>query len=405
MLLLVHRMPYPPNKGDKVRSYHLLQHLVRRHRVFLGTFIDDPDDEKHVDTVRGLCAGSHFARLAPPSARLRSLRQMLNGGALTVGYYRDAALAHWARETIAQQGIDTAIVFSSSMAQYVEDPAALHTLVDFVDVDSEKWMQYARAHRWPLSWIYRREGRALRAYERSIASAAQRVYFTTTNEAALFTGLVPDLAGKVEVMGNGVDASFFSPDPARVSPFPLGHTPVVFTGAMDYWPNVDAVSWFAKEVMPALHQRNGSACLYVVGRNPGPEVRALAGDAVVVTGTVPDVRPYLQHAAVAIAPLRVARGIQNKVLEAMAMARPVVVSKTCGDALEASVGVDLVHANDAADYVREIELLLSNRQRGEEIGRAGRSRVLATYSWETRLSCIDLQIHRTLEPTDVEPCG
>lgn len=392
VLFLAHRIPYPPNKGDKVRSYHLLKHLAQRHRVFLGTFVDDPDDEKHVAAVRELCAGAHCARLHPGIARLRSLGQMLHGGPLTLGYYRNRSLARWVGETIARYGIDTAVVFSSSMAQYVQRPAALPLVVDFVDVDSEKWFQYARAHRWPLSWVYRREGRLLRNYERSVAALARRAYFTTTNEAALFERLAPDLIGKVEAMSNGVDAAFFAPDVARASPFPPDLLPIVFTGAMDYWPNVDAVSWFSKEVLPALRQRRPSARLYVVGRNPGPEVRSLAGDSVVVTGTVPDVRPYLQHAAVAVAPLRVARGIQNKVLEAMAMARPVVVSKICADALEATPGVELLHATEAADYVREIDQLLAQAQRAAEIGQAGRRRVLSDYSWEARLSCIDPQI-------------
>ena len=151
LLYLVHRLPYPPNKGDKVRSYHVLKHLVARHRVFLGTFVDDPEDEPHVDTVRALCAGLHAARLHPMRARVASLGGLLGGQALTLRYYRDAGLRQWVQETLSREKIDAAIVFSSSMAQYAELRPGLPTLVDFVDVDSAKWAEYAPRHRWPLS--------------------------------------------------------------------------------------------------------------------------------------------------------------------------------------------------------------------------------------------------------------
>jgi len=170
LLYLVHRLPYPPDKGDKVRSYHLLQHLLAGHRVFLGTFIDDPQDELHVDTVRALCAGAHFARLVPRGARLRSLGALVRGDPLTLGYYRDPGLARWVRQTIVGQRIDAAVVFSSSMVQYVEHVRGLPVLIDFVDVDSAKWTQYADQHAWPMSWLYRREGKQLLAYERAVAA-------------------------------------------------------------------------------------------------------------------------------------------------------------------------------------------------------------------------------------------
>ena len=161
LLYLVHRLPYPPNKGDKVRSYHLLKHLARRHRVFLGTFVDDPADEVYVDTVRNFCQDIHVARLHPRAAKLRSLSGLLTMQALGLRYYRDAALQSWVNQTRADQQIDATIVFSSVMAQYLDDMPSDESspvLVDFVDVDSAKWMQYAANHRWPLSWLYRREG-------------------------------------------------------------------------------------------------------------------------------------------------------------------------------------------------------------------------------------------------------
>ncbi len=389
LLYLVHRLPYPPNKGDKVRSYHLLKHLAARHRVFLGTFIDDPEDEVHLDTVRSLCAGLHAARLSPRGARIASLSGLLSGEALTLRYYRDAGLARWVADVLARETIDAAVVFSSSMAQYAEAHAGLPMLVDFVDVDSAKWSEYADRHAWPMSWLYRREGERLLAYERAVAVQARRSFFVTDKETALFHRLAPESAVTVEPLCNGVDAAYFAPDAAMPSPYSADECPLVFTGAMDYWPNVDAVSWFVADVLPTLRARWPTLRLHIVGRSPTPAVQALASDAVSVSGTVPDVRPYLQHARVVVAPLRLARGIQNKVLEAMAMARPVVAADTCVGAIDAVPGTDLLPAATAADYVAHIEALLADAPRADAIGRAGREAVLRRYNWTARLAPLD----------------
>lgn len=388
LLYLVHRMPYPPDKGDKVRSYHLLRHLLQRHEVYLGTFVDDPQDEQHIDTLREWCADVHVQRLQPLAAKLRSLPALATGSSLTERYYRDAALADWVRRTVAAQGIRTAVVFSSSMAPYVENLPGLRLLVDFVDVDSAKWAEYAQARPWPMSWLYRREGERLLAAERRIAARAARGFFVTEAETQLFTRLAPECAGKVEPACNGVDAHFFSPDPARPSPFRPGERPVVFTGAMDYWPNVDAVSWFAREVLPVLRRHHPGLRLHIVGRSPAPAVQALAGEAVNVTGTVPDVRPFLQHAAVVVAPLRLARGIQNKVLEAMAMQRPVVASRTCAEPIGAPADTLLV-AQGVEQQVRQIERLLADPSQAARIGERARQEVQERFSWSAHLSAID----------------
>ncbi len=394
LLYLVHRLPYPPNKGDKVRSFHLLQHLLVRHRVFLGTFVDDPDDEPHVPTLRAMCTGLHVARLQPRRARLASLRGLFTGEALTAVYYRDSGLQQWVQQTLAAERIDAAVVFSSSMAQYAQDQTGLPMLVDFVDVDSAKWAEYGAHHRWPLSWLYRREGRRLLMLERQTAALARRSFFATDKETGLFQQLAPECAGRVEAMNNGVDANYFSPRADRASPFERDETPLVFTGAMDYWPNVDAVVWFAQAILPRLRQARPNLRLHIVGRAPAPAVRALASASagVVVTGTVPDVRPYLQHAAVVVAPLRLARGIQNKILEAMAMGRPVVAATSCVEALSAQPGAEIESAVDAENFVRAIEDLLAAPIRAAAMGAAGRQRVLASYTWASHMAVLERQL-------------
>ncbi len=403
LLFLVHRLPYPPNKGDKVRSYHLLKHLLARHQVFLGTFIDDPADEPYLETVRKQCPDLYVARLKPRSARWRSLAGLLSQQALSLHYYRNTGLHDWVRQTLAAQQMDVVVVYSSVMAQYVEADTRVPMLVDFVDVDSAKWTQYAPDHPWPLSWLYRREGERLLAYERSVARRARQSFFVTDNEAEMFRLLAPESAARVATVSNGVDADFFSPDPARTSPFidtgdAAAPIPLVFTGAMDYWPNIDAVSWLVGDMLPALRQRWPGLCIYIVGRNPTQAVLALAAPDVVVTGTVADVRPYLQHAAVVVAPLRVARGIQNKILEAMAMARPVVASQSCVAAISAQPETEILAATSAADFVAQIGALLAAPERSASIGSAGRQRVLQSYSWAAHLSRIDPYLNFPAKP-------
>lgn len=392
VLYLVHRMPYPPNKGDKVRSYHLLKHLCASHEVHLGTFVDDPADEVHLPTLQSMCASVHAVRLSPRTAKLGSLRGLLLGQPLTLPYYRSASLAAWVRRTLAEERIDNVVVFSSCMAQYTDAVDPQRVLVDFVDVDSAKWTDYAPEHAWPLSWLYRREGERLLAYERQIAGRSRHSFFATDKETALFLASAPECRGKVSAMNNGVDAAYFAPEAQRASPFPSDETAVVFTGAMDYWPNVDAVCWFVKESLPALRRRHPRLRFHIVGRSPTAAVQALASDDVNVTGTVPDVRPYLQHAAVVVAPLRLARGIQNKVLEAMAMGRPVVAAKTCTEALLARPGLDLLAADAAADYVQAVDNLLANPAHAEQVGMAGRTCVLARYDWAAHMSALDPHI-------------
>lgn len=393
LLYLVHRLPYPPNKGDKVRSFNLLKHLARRHRVHLGTFIDDPDDEAHLEAVGGYCADMHVARLSPRSAKLRSLTGLLSGEALSLPYYRDAGLRQWAARTCVEQDIDHAVVFSSVMAAYVPDMSRLATLVDFVDLDSAKWRQYAATRGWPLSWLYRREGERLLAWERAVAAKAERSFFVTEAEADLFRRAAPESAPRVDAIGNGVDAEFFAPEHALDSPYGADEIPVVFTGAMDYWPNVDAAVWFAGEILPRLRQQNPQIRFYIVGRSPDEAVQALAKDpATVVTGTVADVRPYIKHAAVVVAPLRIARGIQNKVLEAMAMSRPIVASAACAAAVDAAPGSELLTAADGDEFVARITAVLADRVAAEAMGRAARQRVVSHYSWEANLARIDVYL-------------
>ncbi len=391
LLLLIHRIPYPPNKGDKIRSYHLLKHLAQHYRVHLGTFVDDADDWQHVPHVQKMCASSHFAPLNPKLARVRSLGALLANRSLSLDYYRSRQLQNWVDGAMKQQKIDRVLIFSSAMAQYAEAYPDARRVVDFCDVDSDKWRQYAEKKSWPMNWLYRHEARQLLAYERHVARECDASLFVSAPEADLFKELAPESVAKIGFFNNGVDTDYFSPARSYASPYPAGERAVVFTGAMDYWPNIDAVQWFAAEVFPQLRARFADVRFYIVGARPAAAVQALAQlPGVVVTGTVPDVRPYIAHAQVAVAPLRIARGIQNKVLEAMAMATPVVVSPQALEGIEAIPGTDLLLAEDAAGFVATVSALLTVTDAA--IGRVARAKVEQLYSWPSNLARIEARL-------------
>jgi sugar transferase (PEP-CTERM/EpsH1 system associated) len=389
LLYLTHRIPFPPNKGDKVRSHHVLRHLASRYRVHLGTFVDDDADWRHIEAARALCASAYFARLHPLRKPLRGLSGLFGREPLTVSLYRDAGLQAWVDRTLASAGIAKVLVFSSAMAQYVRPRPGLRYIVDFVDVDSEKWRQYATTARWPLSWVYRREAQTLLDFERRVARESDACFFVTDQETAVFRRRAPESAQRASTCGNGVDCTWFAPELELASPFRAVERPIVFTGAMDYWPNVDAVCWFARAVLPLVRRVDHAATFHIVGMNPAPAVRALMSDpAVNVTGRVDDIRPYLRHADVVVAPLRVARGIQNKVLEAMAMAKAVVASSNAASALSVASGVDIEVASGEEEFARKVVDLLGT-PRAAELGRKARERVRRDYDWESNLRRLD----------------
>ena len=385
VLYLAHRLPYPPDKGDKVRTHHILRHLAARHRVVLATFIDDPADLAGREQLARWCDRLFAVRLRPLWAKLRALTGLLRGEALTLAYYRDRRMRAWV--TALRQGgtIDAVVVSSSSMAPYAAG-FDVPVVMDFIDVDSAKWASYAEQSTWPGSWIYAREARLLSRFEQAMAARASQVFFVTRRELALFQSRADASSTPVDVLGNGVDTDYFSPDPRRLSPFDEDELPLVFTGTMNYRPNIDAVCWFVRDVLPLLRQRWPALRLSIVGRHPVAAVRALAGAGVRVTGAVNDVRPWLQHAAVVVAPILIVRGLPNKILEAMAMGRPVVAASACAEALDLRPEIDLVVATEAAQYLQKITALLTDPQRCSQLGESARVRMQGHYSWQAQLA-------------------
>ncbi|HNC41160.1 MAG: TIGR03087 family PEP-CTERM/XrtA system glycosyltransferase [Nitrosomonas sp.] len=388
LLYLTHRIPYPPNKGDKIRSYHVLQHLRKHFKVYLGTFIDDEQDWQYVNHLNSLCEETCFVRLDPLLARMRSLIYLFSSMPLSLPYYRSSKLSTWVSNQLSSGTIKHTVVFSSAMAQYISETGIACSVIDFVDVDSDKWSQYASTKVWPQKWVYQREADLLLEYEKYVTKKCSYATFVSEKEAGLFKQLSPEVENKITYFNNGVDTEYFSPSQNFANPYKPGTRVLVFTGAMDYWPNVDAVRWFAAELFPAIRTKIPDLEFYIVGARPTKTVLELSAiPGVVVTGSVDDVRPYLAFSEIAIAPLRIARGIQNKVLEAMAMEKLVVASPQALEGITAIPGIELFVADGAEAYIDHVISLLENPRM--EAGKAARRRVIEDYNWDKNLSRID----------------
>jgi sugar transferase (PEP-CTERM/EpsH1 system associated) len=389
LLFLCHRIPYPPEKGEKIRAWHILDRLAQSWDVELGCLVDDPADLDHLDVLRGRCAAVEWRMAHRRTQMQRALLHLRPGQPLTLGWFHEPSLHAWAQRGLQEGRYGAVFVYSSAMAPYAMGPArpGLRSILDMVDVDSEKWLAYSGDAGFPMRQVWAREARTLLAFERRAAAAFDRTLFVSEAERQRFAELAPEVAARTDWLENGVDLHRFDPAAGYANPF--GDNPaLVFTGTMDYRPNVDAVCWFAREVLPLLRRRDPAPEFHIVGANPAPAVAALAAlPGVRVTGRVPDVRPYLAHAVAAVAPLRIARGIQNKVLEAMAMARPVVASPQAHEGVRARAGRDLLVADGAAQTAQQIQAVLDGAHPG--LGAAARAAVLSAYDWAATLRRLD----------------
>ena len=387
LLFLTQRIPYPPIKGEKIRPLQMLRHLREIYDVHLGTLVDDPRDMEHIPTIRALCSSAHFGVIDRQRAKMTCLRGLLTGEPLSVTFYHDGGLAAWIGDVIDRVKPVAIVVCSSNMAPYVLDRHGTERvcLVDLADVDSEKWRAYAGQGGRVMRWVHRREWRKTAALEARIARECTWSTFVSNEEAALFRTMHPGAADRIRAISNGVDHAYFDPALPMAAPYDTGRRNYVFTGTMDYPPNADAVTWFATAILPEVQRTAPDAQFHIVGSSPAPAVAALARyPGVFVTGRVPDVRPYLAHATAAVAPMRIARGIQNKVLEAMAMARTVILTDDALEGIRAVPAEEVVVANTSDAFAQACLVPPDVR-----IGLAARQRVVSDYSWPALLTAFD----------------
>jgi len=388
LLFLAQRIPFPPEKGDKIRSWNFLKHLAGRYRVHLGCFFDEPDDARYISELESICASVCCLPINRRWARLRSLKGIAKGTSLSEEYFRDGRLRRWVEAAMRRHRPERIFVFSSSMAPYAVPYEGARRIFDMVDVDSVKWGAYAGTKSWPVSLVYERERRTLLGLERAAANEFDLTLLVSRSEVDAFLALAPEAAPRVTTLPNGVDLRYFDPGPSYPNPFQDAGLPLLFTGTMDYWPNIEAVDWFARGVFPSLRQRHPRIEFWIVGSRPTLAVRRLARlPGVRVTGRVRDVRPFLAHCAAVVVPLRIARGVQNKMLEAMAMAKPIVATSQACEGLDGVARGEIVQCSTAAEFAAAIDLVTSGA--GREIGQRARARAEADFQWATSLARLD----------------
>lgn len=390
LLYLAHRIPYPPDKGEKIRTWKTVEHLARSYRVHLGAFVDRPDDFAHEAHLKSVCESVCLVPLNKKLATLRSAQGLLSGEPLTLPYYRDRRMNAFVARSRAL-GLAAEIAFSSSMAPYIAATSNAPRIVDLCDADSAKWTEYSRRKSWPMSAVYEREGRRLAEFETAVINWADETFAISEEEADLL-GCRDGAMREVKWFCSGVDASFFAP--GAVAAHESAPT-IAFTGAMDYWANVDAILWFVKDIWPSVRAAVPDAAFAIVGANPAREISALDGkDGIAVTGRVADVRPYLEAAALVVAPMRIARGVQNKVLEAMAMGKAVVSTPAGLEGIDATIGKEALAAASPSSFAAEIVRLIENPAAARTIGEAARSRILSDYQWPMQLAKLDAALER-----------
>ena len=399
LLYLAPFLPYPPDKGERIRAFHLIRHLAREHTVHLACLVGSRAELDTAAALRAHCASVDAVYRPRATRRLRAALALLGGGLLYRSAWSDQDVGGLSRRRVAPFSVaaahaprlrriverrldgarlDAIVVFSSSMAGYVRGVSAVPRVMDFVDLDSELWRLYARHHRPPRSWIYRREAVRLARHENAIARAFDHCVFVSEPEAAAFRPRARPRP--VSVIENGVDLEYFACDSDAGAPARSAR--VAFTGAMDYVPNVDAVVHFCRRILPLVRASLPEVEVAIVGRDPTPAVMRLAREPhVTVTGAVPDVRPYLRGAGVAVAPFRLARGVQNKILEAMAMGVPVVGTRVAFEGLHAAEQDGVTITDEPAAFARAVVDLLADPGRRRACGRRARAHVERHHRW------------------------
>ncbi|HEX28921.1 TPA: TIGR03087 family PEP-CTERM/XrtA system glycosyltransferase, partial [Candidatus Poribacteria bacterium] len=376
--------PYPPNRGDKIRSYHIIRYLSQKHRISVACLIQSPKELPYVESLKQYCYSVKAVLLKPLRSKVKSLIGLLGSDPLTLRHYLSKQLRKIAADEVSKGNLDLIYVYSSSMAQYVTEYRDVKKILDIVDVDSDKWYQYSKYANFPLSLIYKLEGNRMRRYEMEIVGRFDKCIVISEVERDLLRSYAPH--ADIAVIPNGVNHEFLKPGEGKREP----HT-LIFTGVMDYYANVDGVLYFHRQILPQIRGEIPDVKFYVVGSNPVKEIRRLAerDKNVIVTGFVEDVRPYQSKAAVCVVPLRIARGIQNKILEAMSMELPVVTTSRAFEGINAEPGRHLFVEDDPSKFAQRVIELLKDRELREQIARNARQLILERYDWDNCLAKLD----------------
>lgn len=398
ILFVSHRFPYPPTFGSKVRAFNVIRHLAKSHEVTVLSLVRSAEEAKEAAGIAPFCHDYRSFRvhnLVQAGKIALALPTMVSA---SEAFFHSAAMRHEIDRRLDSRSFDLVFAHCSAVGPYVEHVKGLPKIMDFCDVDSRKWSDYVAYKPWPVSLGYRWEGWRMAAAERRMAARFDRVTVATRGEVATLAEL--GVHDRVDWFPNGVDAEFFSPGAEPFDP-----DLITFVGRMDYFPNEQCMMDFSQRVWPKLRQARPALRLQVVGAAPTARVLALARvDGVSVTGAVPDVRPYVQRSALTIAPLTIARGTQNKILESMAMEVPVVCSRVAADGVDAVPGEHLVVADSDTALCEAVLRLTADPAERARLARAGRARVRSHHAWPNAMERLDgIMAHGVRSAGQVQP--
>lgn len=383
VLFVCHRWPYPPKRGGKIRPFNIVSHLSRNHSVTVASIVRSSDEDVEGKGLSGYCDKLIKGRVGKARALLQMVLRLPTSVPSSMGYFFSRELKRRIADELERNSYDLVFVHCSSVAQYVSSFEGATKVLDFGDMDSQKWLSYRHFHRFPMSLGYWLEGAKLEREERRLAEQFDLCSCTTKLEYETLQSYGSQT--KTAWFPNGVDHEFFHPSTSRIDPDLIS-----FVGRMDYFPNQQAMLEFCNEVFPLIRRKRPAARLVIIGADPSSEIRKLARiDGVCVTGSVPDVRPYVSRSAVNVAPLRIARGTQNKILEAMAMGVPVVTSSLAAAGVDAVPGEHLLCADEPGKLADAVVRLLSNEKLRRRLAEAGRQRVVENHDWDQSMKRLD----------------
>jgi sugar transferase (PEP-CTERM/EpsH1 system associated) len=383
ILFVCHRLPFPPARGGKIRPFHVIRHLSERHDVTVASLARSVEELEAGKGLNRHCSRVIVETVSAPAALARMVARVPTSVPASMGYFYSSSLVRRIRREVASTRFDLIFVHCAFVAPYVADVPAPTKTLDFGDMDSQKWLAYARVRALPLAAAYYVDGIKLRRAETRLARSFDLCTCTTRAELAVLESY--GVGVRLGWFPNGVDAEYFQPGDAPYRP-----DSICFVGRMDYYPNQQCVLAFCRDVLPLVRARRPSATLAIVGAAPSRAIRSLGGvPGVTVTGSVGDVRPYLRAAAVSVAPLTIARGTQNKILEAMAMGVPTVASVEAAKGVDAEPGRHLLTGSTPRDYAEAIVRVLGDASERGRLSEAARARVLSHHSWSHSMRVLD----------------